>query len=98
VATALVYSVGLALDSDGQHRFSAFLQDLAAAAHKTIPAFETVPWHTSDVFAMGYVDGAWTPWEKLISPVTDFNMSAIHTLLIPTVDTVRFTYILDALV
>ena len=110
---ALVWSVGGTTDGAGRARFDAFARELLAQpeqlsvdlgpgveVHKPgfalaapLPAERTVYDYVFDRKA-----GVWTPWLDTVSAAPPAVESQFHELIIQTVDTVRYSYILDVLI
>lgn len=85
----LVWSVGASLDEDGRRKFSSFLRE----SDQTLPTAETL----FDFF-VDPKKKAWAPWEeKLPSSYKPPSDVPFFRILVPTMDTVRMRYVINAL-
>ena len=104
---ALVWSVGASVDQEGRVRFDATLRKLLIG---DVPD-ELKPWMTSPArkvtqlipeggfsvydFVFDKTTGKWTPWTKTAEDVPISEEAAYTDIIVPTVDTIRYTYLID---
>ncbi|XP_030314514.1 dynein heavy chain 12, axonemal [Calypte anna] len=104
-AFATVWSIGATCDSDSRIIFDNFLRETLAGKSEINPVPENVAKWECPFEEKGLVydymyelsgRGCWVHWNKLIKDInySDKNVK-IQDIIIPTVDTVRYTYLLD---
>ena len=107
---ALVWSVGASVDQEGRVRFDATLRKLLIG---DVPD-ELKPWMTSPArkvtqlipegegsvydFVFDKTTGKWTPWTKTAEDVPISEEAAYTDIIVPTVDTIRYTFSLTSFV
>eukprot|EP00961_Rhodomonas_salina_P286903 3876744-Rhodomonas_salina.2 len=94
---SLIWSIGASCDLDGRHKFSTFLRErmLENLHDKDIPAERSI-YDYCYLHSLG--QHGWTPWmdtmpEFKLDPKLEFS-----SILVPTVDTIRYTNVLGRLV
>uniref|UniRef100_A0A7S3YCE3 AAA+ ATPase domain-containing protein n=1 Tax=Lotharella globosa TaxID=91324 RepID=A0A7S3YCE3_9EUKA len=86
----LSWSVGGCLDANSRKRFNEFMKDLAGG--------KWCPPGSLYEFQFNVAENAWVPWEKLVTPYKPPVPFAFSKILVPTSDTVRYSYLLDKVV
>ena len=105
VVQALYWSLGAALMEDGREKFDAFVKEYSSLPMKTVDDDKLagpgeIPCVEPTVFEY-FWDGervGWVPWVQLVPEYVHRPELKFNQILVPTVDTVRITWILDILV
>ena len=105
VVQAIYWSLGAALMEEGREKFDAFVKEYAALPIKSIDDEKLagpgeIPGVEATVFEY-YWDSerlGWVPWVQLVPEYVHRPELQFNQILVPTVDTVRITWILDILV
>ncbi|KAG2490029.1 hypothetical protein HYH03_011494 [Edaphochlamys debaryana] len=108
---SLVWSVGGVTDDEGRHKFDAYLRkllqhdpppELASYVTAAVPPVKvTVPFpegRTVYEFTFDKTRLKWIPWLETIETRALDVEAEYTTIIVPTVDTVRYTYLLNNLV
>ncbi|GFT64598.1 dynein heavy chain 12, axonemal [Nephila pilipes] len=101
---AAVWSFGAACDESGRETFSNFLKELTIGEYPNYPIPQDVGMKIDCTFPKeGSVydykflirgKGQWYSWKDSITPLTATNIN-IREIIVPTVDTVRYSYLMD---
>jgi len=93
---ALVWSVGATTDRDGRQKFSAYLRlMMREAGLKELPPAEGLVYD----YVYDYTNAQkWLPWMESAAPYKFDDRLSYNELIVPTQDSVRYTYIMDLLV
>ncbi|KAG7228180.1 hypothetical protein INR49_013343 [Caranx melampygus] len=102
---SLVWSVGGSCDTDSREKFSEFLRETVSGKSEEYPVPAAVgKWECSmdekglvyDYFYEFNGKGRWVQWNDLIKNVNLGNSNTnVQEIIVPTIDTVRYTYLLD---
>jgi dynein heavy chain len=104
---ALVYSLGAALDGPDREVFDKRLKSLALGVAPVtsdtvtfVPAGQLPALPGTTLFDYRYDAGErrWVPWSSEVAEFTPPADGSFHSILVPTVDTARGTWLLDTLV
>jgi len=97
---AFVWSVTCTVDTHGREVFDAFLKGEMALNGVTIPFPDMVDGHIAHIydFTFDEENSAWQPWMETVAPYKYDAKATFSELIIPTLDSVRYTYLLDLLV
>jgi len=90
---------------DGREKFDAFIKEYSALPIKSVDDDKLagpseIPGVEATVFEYYWntARGGWVPWVKLVPEYIHRPELQFNQILVPTVDTVRTTWILDVLV
>ena len=102
---ALYWSLGAGLMEEGREKFDAFVKEYAALPIKSVDDDKLagageIPGVEATVFEYFWDNDkvGWVPWVQLIPEYVHHPELPFNKILVPTVDTVRTTWILDILV
>ncbi|KAJ1515292.1 Dynein heavy chain 7, axonemal [Coelomomyces lativittatus] len=89
---SLVWSVGGVLNAHSKNKFNVFLRDLVgkSAAESAFPPEATI-------YDYSWTNDQWKPWAELIVDHPIPSTSKFSEILVPTIDTIRFSTILKLL-
>jgi dynein heavy chain len=93
---ALVWSVGATTDRDGRRKFSTYLRNMLEENN-----FKELPPQAGLVYDYVYdytTSQRWIPWMDSVQPYKFDDRLSYNEIIVPTVDSVRYTYLLDLLV
>ncbi|NXY12857.1 DYH7 protein, partial [Atrichornis clamosus] len=104
-AFAIIWSIGGICDTDSMIIFDNFLRNILSGRSKTDPVPESVGMWECPLEEKGLVydyvyelkvKGSWVHWNAFIEQINynDKNVK-IQDIIVPTMDTVRYTYLLD---
>eukprot|EP00002_Diphylleia_rotans_P017763 TRINITY_DN3442_c0_g1_i2.p1 TRINITY_DN3442_c0_g1~~TRINITY_DN3442_c0_g1_i2.p1 ORF type:complete len:3137 (-),score=716.67 TRINITY_DN3442_c0_g1_i2:70-9480(-) len=101
---ALVWSIGAPLLQDGRLKFDAHLKkisDLIMIDNPNVPVGPgQLPTYLPTLFEFyfDYQNAKWVTWSSIVKPYTPPPDRKFSSILVPTVDTVRIAWLLDAMV
>ncbi|XP_019624138.1 PREDICTED: dynein heavy chain 12, axonemal-like isoform X1 [Branchiostoma belcheri] len=102
---SLIWSVGATSDGDGRDRFDKWLREFLQGKDEKFPMPSTIGKIDVPIPDQGTVydylfetkgRGKWIPWTNMISStLTADKNTKMSEILVPTMDTARYTYIMD---
>ncbi|CAG7837267.1 unnamed protein product [Allacma fusca] len=102
---AIPWAVGGILDYDSRVKFDQFMRLLISGKDASFPFFESMPQKLETVYpAEGSVfdfffeakgRGSWRHWNELVRGFEMPQHNQIRRIIVPTVDTARYTYLMD---
>ncbi|GIQ82468.1 dynein heavy chain, partial [Kipferlia bialata] len=101
---ALVWSVGASLTAESRVKFDQYLKQLSGLPIDTADEAQIstgrLPAGKPTLYLYRYdiLQSVWMPWEEYVTPFSQPSSGQFSEILVPTVDIVRHTYLLDALV
>lgn len=95
---SIIWSVGASCDKDGRSKFDEFLRDSISATSLDIPD-GTVPPVDKSVYEWCYShdENAWMEWMSTVQEFRCDPGKPFHEIIVPTPDTVRYTYLIGVL-